>query len=194
MASSFPIQRPPLSFTDQKEHNPRSYVPHSAAATTQIHLVPPGASVDPWGEASSPPRALMSPASSASQSCAHRGEQLGFSWALGDPFGEDVWAVVKSRLGAWKQALTFVQGILWSWRTWRGCSSGGRRRTETPSVQVPWPSEKRAAGGQGTQGRGSSWSWSWSSVVLPRYKTLIKEPYLNVFNYLNTSGKKPGFL
>lgn len=41
-------------------------------------------------------------------------------------------------------------------------------------------------------GQGSSWSWSW--LVLPLCETLIQKPYLNAFNYLNASGKKPGSL
>lgn len=181
MNSSFPTQGPPLSFTRKSTVQ----APYTPTALTHHHPNPlyitRGFSAH-LGEVSSSLHAPTNPTSSASQPWSQRGEQLEFSWALGDPFGEDVWAFVKSRLGTLKDAHEFAQRIAWSWGTWRRYRRG--RRTETPGMQVSGPNEEGEAGGQGTQDRRSSWSWRW--LVLPHGKALIKEPYLNVCYYLHT--------
>lgn len=109
-------------------------------------------------------------------------------WTIGVQLGlrQSIWgrwcAVIKSRLGAWKQAHAFAQGTLWSWRTWRQCRNGGGGRQELQVCRCPRPVRRDAAGGQGAQGRSSSHPGL--RVVLPHCKTLTKEPYLNAFfNY-----------
>lgn len=75
--------------------------------TTQIHLISQGASVHSGEKPVHIPMLWSHSPQWCPLAYSRRGEQLEFKWGSGDPFGEDVWAAIKSRLGAWKQALHF---------------------------------------------------------------------------------------
>lgn len=169
-----------ISYSPGKTQTKVPVSPWFQPTTTQNHSISQWASVHIWGKVSPHSHDLITfPSMVALGGC--RGEQLEFRWGSGDPFGEDAWAAIKSRLGAWKQAHTFSQGIPWSPRAWSGCGSGGGRRTEASGLQVVQPSEAVVAGGWGTQTGGSSHPAL--RVVLPHCKTLIRnhnEMYLTI--------------